>query len=69
MVPEAEAKQKWCPMVRVSNYVSGTECESSVNRLETNEPYDGCLCIASACMMWRWGDGRTQGYCGLAGKG
>lgn len=69
---EAEAKTKWCPMVRAGkseNYSS--ERMHQVLLRETN-------CIGSACMMWRWeyADGgkhpcdksTTDGYCGLAGK-
>ena len=27
------------------------------------------MCIADACMMWRWSDDeKTEGYCGLAGN-
>jgi hypothetical protein len=46
---EEEAKQKWCPMVRLL----------SVNdKVNFNRNYDGEIfntthCIASDCMMWR----------------
>jgi hypothetical protein len=77
---EAEAKLKWCPMVK---YELGGR---AVNR---DACYDnaGTHCIGSACMMWREtvSAGSTelqqisadtynrveipaQGYCGLAGK-
>jgi hypothetical protein len=68
---EDEAKTKWCPMARAE----AGRGEMSINRLPMGEPDVGCLCIASACMMWREAslpvkrDGDTfvfGGYCGLA---
>jgi len=63
IVTEAEAKTKWCPMVR---YTCGME-DSGANRFNmgTNprpewgaeENPGKCRCIASECMMWRWFDG------------
>ena len=69
---EDEARKKWCPFARIhGGYASFNR---SKIRLE-NIPQS--LCIASDCMMWRWGDikyegptgeGIQHGYCGLAGK-
>lgn len=67
---EAEAKTKWCPMVRVFDGWRTNREEVYVN---------GTHCIGSDCMMWRWrvGDNSTPipkhfpeagGYCGLANK-
>jgi hypothetical protein len=61
---EDEARKKWCPMGRHS--FTTHRGEASVNR-----PVELSLCIASACMMWRWDDvfDLESGYCGLAGEG
>ena len=77
---EDEAKQKWCPFVRVIEDVG-----SSYNRViyaKGDERKDlltenACKCVASDCMMWRWGKTETtmdgvqyhpagSGHCGLA---
>jgi hypothetical protein len=70
MMTEREARERWCPMVRM---VHEAEDEgSSYNRLKDREStYSnplGCNCIASNCMMWRWNSAKTAGYCGLGGK-
>lgn len=76
---EDEAKEKWCPFVRV---VIGPDNPAWQGLMLTNRgdiPADNThtLCIGSACMAWRWrhkpapedpfapSDG--DGYCGLAG--
>lgn len=66
MYTEEEAKEKWCPMVRL--HCVDSHCAD--NRLANNyELPDGTLCIASECMMWRWHSANKEyGYCGLAGK-
>ncbi len=53
MKTEAEAKACWCPFARVCNSDEG----GSYNRIEDNEPFpsSSALCMASACMAWRWG--------------
>lgn len=66
-----EARRKWCPMVRfsqpVTNGRSGTIVGAAAGNVHEFEGSERALCVASACMMWRWtNDGRT-GYCGLAG--
>lgn len=64
---EAEAKTKWCPMVRhpYFNYSGAQQTAVTNDRMNGNSN-----CIASECMMWRWKDrpqdmGKT-GHCGLA---
>lgn len=52
MITEAEAKTKWCPMARASDW---REPPLTINRNERGSPDADCLCIASACMAWRKG--------------
>ena len=49
---EDEAKTKWCPHVRIAD--TGADNAVACNRY-TSEDY-GSNCIASDCMMWRWGN-------------
>lgn len=42
---EAEARTKWCPMVRG---------ERGYNRVKFGEPDPWGFCVGSRCMMWRW---------------
>lgn len=74
---EDEAKQRWCPMVRLYD---------PAEKIAVNRPYedewtalgvhgDNHYCIGSACMMWRKTDDAIpeynhpeSGYCGRAGK-
>jgi hypothetical protein len=84
-VTEDEAKTKWCPFARVGSGASGL---GSLNRdahpdsmFGRNQLPQLSMCIASACMAWRWRAGGTgdeveerrkppgegHGYCGLAG--
>jgi len=61
-VTEEEAKTKWCPFARtlgtLSVPVHGIEtvvAHGSHNRgFAMDGPLTKCLCIASACMAWRW---------------
>jgi hypothetical protein len=78
---EEDAKTKWCPFVRVGH--AREAGEEAFNRLCDDQGLDGddfshvpeaALCIASACMAWRWStpgtapaDQPERGYCGLAG--
>lgn len=62
---EEEAKQRWCPFVRVvKTDVTGSEGGDRVwlasNRGE-EEPVGGldCCCVASECMAWQW-DGHVD---------
>lgn len=74
---EDEAKTKWCPFARTFDGVQ-TEtiaAAASVSRQNDGSPFKPCLCIASACMAWRWIERLEnqdlediRGYCGLAGR-
>lgn len=50
ILTEEEAKTKWCPEARASN---NGEQPIAINRVNRGPDVD-CLCIASACMAWRW---------------
>lgn len=58
---EDEAKAKWCPFARASNLADLQTV--AINR-EGNAPDQWCMCIASACMAWRWGVKRNPNYRG-----
>ena len=68
---EDYAKTKWCPFARTYattlNYrrseISGV---ATTNRELGGVPDAGCMCIASACMAWRWRtNAEKDGLCGL----
>ena len=76
---EEEAKKQWCPFARVvldwsvlagGQTVIGPFNSDCADKNETFESDARTLCIASACMAWRWWGGtkKAEGYCGLAGK-
>jgi hypothetical protein len=78
---EKEAKQRWCPMVRIimTPQDSTWQNQGLTNRTAfLKDGFPNCCCIGSNCMMWRWIilplDCKEQkckeaiGYCGLAGK-
>ena len=77
LLTEGQAREKWCPMARVPSRCGGVtgQYEVAANRgVAMDKPYDQARCIASDCMMWRWGEsaetadkdrGRV-GFCGLA---
>jgi hypothetical protein len=76
---EDEAKTKWCPMVRAATLITGVDYHETAvggagcNRAHPNMMFEGAVCIASDCMMWRWIDRGSvskpiDGYCGLGGK-
>ena len=71
MTTEAEAKEKWCPMVRMSFGVAAVNCPESDD--DTGRDRKWNKCIGSQCMMWRWdmlpsvNGPKEMGHCGLAG--
>ena len=55
---EDEAKTKWCPFARPGS-VRPEECgEVRGNRMMQGEVDTGALCVASACMSWRWSEAK-----------
>jgi hypothetical protein len=92
---EEEAKQRWCPFARLlahtysqdgqgRSYEGGYSYNRSPDSDDDRGPHmpGGSLCIASACMAWRWKlpaderrypnsawaeERRDHGFCGLAG--
>jgi hypothetical protein len=56
---EKDARAHWCPFART--LFSG----ASVNRGANNAHRSEVLCVASACMAWRW-RAKDNGECGLA---
>ena len=72
-ITEEQAREKWCPAVRITITRDGKNGTTRMSGGGTN-------CIASDCMWWRWrkpyvaGDGHhfggqdKIGYCGMAGK-
>lgn len=51
ILTEAEARQKWCPHVRMGSV--------GHNRWsDTSDPIGlaGCECVASSCMSWCWAE-------------
>lgn len=64
MLTEKEAREKWCPMVRIARRENtdfgGTGTEVVVGGCNTDalggiRVPASCRCIASDCAMWRWG--------------
>lgn len=62
VLPESEAKKRWCPMARVDATASNRPDGFGVSVAQHWPP-----CVGSDCMMWRQYNGAV-GFCGLAGK-
>jgi len=60
---EQEAKNKWCPMTRMTPY--GTT--PAINREFNGDLLISATCLGSRCMMWR-SEKDSQCYCALGGK-
>lgn len=83
VLTEAEAAQRWCPLVRVMRKgdMAAEVALAAVNTdpYTTHDSREGreLCCVGSRCMMWRWDDppltmngstnSRRRGYCGIAG--
>lgn len=75
MNTEAEAKNKWCPMIRVHMTESAGE---ATNRYDDTGDRLNMGCVGSGCMMWQWygwekdiarkdmNKDNQQGRCGLS---
>ncbi len=58
---EQEAKERWCPMVRVVPYKYHAGAADMRTGYESSRPDGKTTCIGSACMMWReTDDGNTD---------
>lgn len=85
MLTEEEARKKWCPMTRALSGEKSAEGETlanirsrPANMINVSNGPNGQInigvCIASACMAWRWSVtpsgmlDRGRGYCGAFGK-
>lgn len=71
ILTEAEAKGRWCPLVRTGESTTSKGDEHiSINRQMGGSPIG--MCIASDCMAWRLAhkpasNGDETGYCGAFG--
>lgn len=55
MMTEDDAREKWCPLIRIHEEPSmGTE--GSTYAYNRPEAMGGMTCIASDCMAWEWGE-------------
>ena len=63
LLTEEQARQKWCPFATTTSLSGGRIFDTR------GESKGFTLCIASACMAWRWVNPNTSslGFCGLAG--
>jgi len=76
LLTESEAKERWCPWVRVRHSTGAfnrppppTFWERVKDRL-VGFMYAKNVsrnCLASKCAAWRWWTDNQRGYCGLAG--
>ena len=55
---EDQARTKWCPHVRYGD--GGDDVATNRCGKFTSENHEWARCIASDCMMWRWGERHTQ---------
>lgn len=73
MLTETDAKTKWCAhAVEVLTPPAPPAVATAQASGNRGQAWDGCACLASGCMAWRWYDAETvttgrRGYCGEAG--
>lgn len=53
MYTEDEAKQRWCPFARLA-FEAGTFNRAVIFDAAQGDPKKDAVCLASACMAWRW---------------
>ena len=58
---EDEARQKWCPMVRLAYDTVSANRFVNDPRSGMTTPDADCCCIASDCMMFKWDDNYDHG--------
>ena len=68
-----EAKNTWCPSVRISGISNNKKHYfHTYNRwINPNGKivWYECCCLANACMAWCWHDKKSgRGYCGFGSK-
>lgn len=64
ILTEEEAKQRWCPFsnVHIPHQNTGAGGNRALGSAEHMQGWKGnALCLASACMSWRWHE-RTLGH-------
>ena len=60
---EDEARQRWCPFVRVTVTPNDASWQGNMltNRGDIPASSANTLCIASDCMAWRWNKNTVSG--------
>lgn len=62
---EEDAKKRWCPMVRHTQFFN--DCLDNRGSFGSND-HIANACIASACALGCDDEGKWLGHCGLRGK-
>jgi len=67
ILTKGQAKRLWCPFAHIPG--SPKSPGAIGNRSQKGEPPKGTMCLADACMFWRWADAaKDRGYCGHVGR-
>lgn len=62
MLTEEQAREKWCPMVRLAEATAPPGYPSRNRGTSDSGVHPLCRCIASECMAWRWGKRNRKQY-------